>query len=153
MVRMQRMGIIVEANIASNLATGAIARIADHPLLYNLYYNVRTVLATDAGGVMGTTVPQEYEVAREQIDIFRRGDTALEIDGRRVAFGELDPMTQRRFSVDTLIGWAQEYRAGMLAGDQTDSARSPRVVRPPSWRASPPRPDRDDRQPRPGAGP
>jgi hypothetical protein len=143
LIRMQRVGIIVEANVASNLATGSIATIADHPLLYNLYYNVRTVLATDAGGVMGTTLPREYEVAREQIERYRRGDVALEIDGRRVPFNELDIGTQRRFTVDQLIGWAQDYRAGVHTGDQADSARTGSIVRPPTWR---PGHDRDEDQ-------
>ncbi|MBL0214088.1 MAG: hypothetical protein IPQ07_09395 [Myxococcales bacterium] len=47
--RMAKLGVIVEANIGSNVTTGSIKNISEHPLLLNLYYGVRTVLGTDGG--------------------------------------------------------------------------------------------------------
>ena len=41
-VRMKKMGIIAEANIGSNLKTGSIADVNDHPLLHNIDSRVRT---------------------------------------------------------------------------------------------------------------
>ena len=54
---MRPLGIIVEANVGSNLATGSILRVDEHPILQNIYDEVPTVLATDAQGVMSTTSP------------------------------------------------------------------------------------------------
>jgi len=119
------LGITVEANIGSNLATGSIASASDHPLLYNLFWGTRTVLATDAEGVMGTTLSVEYERASELIERFRSNRVALEINGRRVFFRDIhDPAVRNRFSIDQLHRWAQEYRESIAAGDTHDSART-----------------------------
>jgi len=128
LIRMRELGVIAEANISSNLATGSVARLSEHPLLYNLYYNVRTMLATDAQGVMTTTLPREYQLARRQINRFRNGDFKLEVDGREIGFGDLDSTTQRRFSERQLIEWAEEYRAAIRRGDTTDTARNTQTV-------------------------
>ncbi len=145
LIRMQRLGIYVEANLSSNLATGSIARIEEHPLLYNLYYDVPTIVSTDAQGVMGTKLPREFEKLRAMIAKFRRGELHLEIDGRAVSFAELGPTTKRRFSANTLLQWAENYRAQVRGGDLSDVGRTTRVTRPPSWRP-PPRSEHEDRE-------
>ncbi|GAB4114763.1 MAG: hypothetical protein OHK0013_49440 [Sandaracinaceae bacterium] len=121
---MRDLGIIVEANIGSNIATGSIASPSEHPLLYNLYYGTRTILNTDAQGVMMTTLPAEYRRAAELIERFRGNDIALEINGRRVYYRDIrDPNVRARFSVDQLHRWAAEYRDEIRADDASDRAR------------------------------
>ena len=53
--RLATLGVYVESNIGSNLATRSLLRPEDHPLIYQLYYGVKTVLGTDGQGVMGTS--------------------------------------------------------------------------------------------------
>jgi len=121
--RMAYLGVIAEANIGSNEITGAIARPDDHPLLYNLYYGVRTVLGTDAQGVMQTDRRDEYARAREQIQKFRDGRVALLIDGKEVRFKDLPRKQQETFSVDALQRSEDAYHSSVVAGDRKDSAR------------------------------
>jgi hypothetical protein len=107
---MQRLGIIVEANVGSDLATGSIANVDQHPLLRNLYYGVSTVLATDAQGVVATTLTDEYRRAAELIERFRRGEIALQIGTETKHFSDLTPQQQERFSVQWLERQVAEYR-------------------------------------------
>lgn len=99
LAHMQRLGIIVEANVGSNLATGSIVSLDQHPLLRNIYYGVSTVLATDAQGVMSTTLPDEYRRAAEMIERFRRGEFAIQIGSEKKSFSDLTAEQQERFSV------------------------------------------------------
>jgi hypothetical protein len=115
---MRELGVIVEANIGSNIATGSIASPTEHPLLYNLYYGTRTILNTDAQGVMNTTLPQEYQQAADLIDHFRANEFALDINGRRVYYRDIrDQNVRARFSIDQLHRWATEYRDQITAAD------------------------------------
>ena len=82
---MAALGVIAEANIGSNEITKSIASIEDHPLLYNLYYGVKTVLGTDAPGVMNTSKMKEYGKAKKLIAGFCSGDKYLEIDTKASA--------------------------------------------------------------------
>lgn len=106
---MASIGIIVEANIGSNLATGSVLRATDHPLLANMYYGVSTVLATDAQGVMDTTLTAEYRRAAALIQQFRDGKP-LELNGKKILFKELTPKEKERFSVEWLQKQLAEYR-------------------------------------------
>ena len=121
--RMQRLGIVVEANIGSNLATGSVVNADEHPLLYNLYYGTRTILSTDGQGVMGTNLQVEYQRAATLIEEFRAGQTSLRIAGKVVTYGELPPDVQKRFSIEALAEWAKEYTADVHSADARDRAR------------------------------
>jgi hypothetical protein len=130
--RMARLGVIAEVNVGSNQVTGANKRATDgdrldeHPLPVLLYYGVKTVLSTDAQGVMSTDIPKEYGSAAEIIKRFRSGQTRITIpeeppadagpdwkpkDFRRVAWGDLTPEQQARFDVGWLERGAQEMAA------------------------------------------
>jgi adenosine deaminase len=106
---MARIGVIVESNVGSNLATGSILRAEEHPLLLNMYYGVKTVLATDAQGVMGTTLPAEYQRAAFLIDRFKAGEP-LVVKGKTIYYRDLDAAQQKRFSVDWLKQQLDGYR-------------------------------------------
>lgn len=128
---MKRLGIVVEANIGSNLATGSVANADQHPLLYNLYYGVETVLSTDAQGVMGTQLSIEYQRASALIAAFKSGETSLQIDGKIVRYADLSPEIKKRFDIETLKGWAKKYVDDVHAYDARDSARNkPSTPRP-----------------------
>ncbi len=117
------LGIVVEANVGSNLATGAVTAASDHPILVNLYYGVDTMLSTDAQGVMDTTLSIEYQRAAQLIGLFQAGKTRLTIDGKDVSYDELPPDVQRRFSLDTLEETARAYAERQRADDVRDRAR------------------------------
>ena len=122
--RMRDLGVIAEVNIGSNMVTGALSRAKDpagsrldqHPLLMLLYHDVRTVLSTDAGGVMGTDLGREYGSAADMLDRFRRGETSLTVPDPKdpksrivLRYDDLPPEVQVRFHIDHLERSAQEY--------------------------------------------
>jgi hypothetical protein len=115
--RMSRLGVIVEANIGSNVATGTIERASDHPLLYALYYGTPTVLGTDGEGVMGTTIAGEYKTAADLIHNFKAGNTSLQIEGKQISYADLPPSIQSRFDMRMLVEWSQEYLSIARSGD------------------------------------
>ncbi len=119
--RMARLGVIAEVNVGSNMITGAAQRakhgdrLDQHPLPLLLYYGVRTVLSTDAQGVMSTDIPKEYGSAAEIIRRFRAGESHIEVpdpdtpgDRIRLRWGDLTPEQQERFDVGWLERTAQE---------------------------------------------
>ena len=128
LARMAQLGVIVEANVGSNIATGSIVRAEDHPLLANMYFGVSTVLATDGQGVMDTTLPIEYQRAAALIEQFRSGNLTLDVGDKRVKFADLAerPEIQARFSIQWLTEQLAAYRA----------RRSYACEGNPSWRVS-----------------
>jgi len=121
MGRMAKLGIIVEANVGSNIATGSVLSAGEHPLLANMFYGVKTVLATDAQGVMGTTLTVEYQRAQQLISQFKAGEP-IEIDGKKVFYKDLTAAQKERFSVDWLKNELKDYqrRAGEPITDGGD---------------------------------
>ena len=115
--QLKALGVHIEANIGSNLATGAINDISEHPLLAMLYHDADMSLNTDAGGVMATSLDQEYEHAADIIEGFKAGMFTLTIDGEQVFYDDLDEDTKKRFSTDHLAG--QSRRHGRLGRDAT----------------------------------
>lgn len=127
MKRMAKIGIIVEANVGSNIATASVLDAKQHPLLGNMLHGVRTVLATDAQGVMGTTLSIEYQRAAALIAQFRAGEP-LEIDGKQVLFKDLDEDTQKRFSIEWLKGELADYQERSEEKPGADQAYRKRQV-------------------------
>ena len=112
-------GVLVQS---ADLATGTIATPGEHPLLYNLYYGLRTVLATDAQGVMGTTLPAERASAERMIADFKAGNTALTIDGKPTRYADItDPAIRDRFKIEQLDAWAEQYRLDVIDSDLRDA--------------------------------
>ena len=76
----QEHGVIVEANLTSNLVTGSVPNPdeRDRVLLKFLYQdNLRVTLNTDGDGVMNTTIDKEYGIAQGAINDFKSGKTTL----------------------------------------------------------------------------
>lgn len=63
--RLAADGTVVEVCLTSNLQTGAVARLADHPLPRFLEAGVKVALCTDNPTVSSTTLSREYELAME----------------------------------------------------------------------------------------
>jgi adenosine deaminase len=63
--RLARDGIYLEVCLSSNVQTGAVARLKDHPLPKFLDAGVKVALCTDNPTVSSTTLSQEYELAMD----------------------------------------------------------------------------------------
>jgi hypothetical protein len=108
-VRMKNLGVIAEANIMSNKATEAVVDIHNHPLLELLYRDVPTMISTDAGGVMHTSMQRDTNAAAQIIEAYKAGRTQLSIEGRTIPYESLPSNIQRRFSVEYLNKQARTY--------------------------------------------
>ena len=75
----RKLGVIVEANLRSNVTTGSVSNDTEtqQTLLKFLYHDTNTILNTDGGGVMGTTLPREYKLAREGIELFKINEMGI----------------------------------------------------------------------------
>jgi len=61
--RLARDGVYLEVCLSSNLQTGAVAALSDHPLPKFLDAGVKVALCTDNPTVSATTITREYELA------------------------------------------------------------------------------------------
>lgn len=123
LARMAKMGIIVEANVGSNLATGSIATPDSHPLLLNMYYGVSTVLSTDGAGVMRTNLQVEYLRAAAMIEQFKSGQVTLATKEGNVKYEDLTDRQKARFSVSWLTEQLAAYYAVADAPVSKDRSR------------------------------
>ncbi|MGF1489990.1 MAG: hypothetical protein ACFBSE_23125, partial [Prochloraceae cyanobacterium] len=80
--KIRQLGIIVEANLTSNLKTGSVRNKneMDQVLLRFLYHDVKLTINTDGGGMMTTTLPKEYKQAREILARFRNNEIGVTVD-------------------------------------------------------------------------
>jgi len=97
MKRLARDGVYVEVCLTSNVQTGAVADLRDHPLPRFLDAGMKVALCTDNPTVSATTIAREYELAMEAfgfgeddvgrlVEMSRRGTfLAGGPDGARVA--------------------------------------------------------------------
>jgi len=142
-LRMKNLGLIAEANIGSNLATGSIASLDGHPLLYNLYFDEPTILSTDGHGVMRTNLRSEYETAERIINDFKAGQSKITIDGVAKQYeNRRDPNNtsgdprfltsdeKARFNIERLKNWAAEYGNRVKTGDASEAAKHARDIAP-----------------------
>jgi len=79
-------GVVVEACLSSNVHTGAVGRIEDHPLRTFLAHGVRVVIATDNRFFSSTTLSAEYDVARERLGVTEEEAGRMAVESARAAF-------------------------------------------------------------------
>ncbi len=115
---MAELGVIIEANIGSNKATGSIGTLQEHPLLYQLYYGAKTVLSTDGHGVMNTNLTKEYQRASEILQEFAKNEKFLRIEGKEIRWSDLSTAQKHRFTIKQLKQWAAEYGDNVRSGDR-----------------------------------
>ncbi len=86
--KIQRLGIVVEANLTSNQVTRSAGSEEEvqQVLLKFLYNDNKVILNTDGGGVMGTTVPQEYDKAEKAIRKFEAGEIGIPDHQKKVIY-------------------------------------------------------------------
>ena len=130
--RMKLLGVVAEANLTSNVETGALQPIKgggdffeNHSLLNLLYHEVPTVLNTDAQGVMHTTMQREYQQADRLISLFQKNKLPMKLEDKQVYFKDLSPEAQARFDPARLREWAEKYGDFVQSGDHNDTARRP----------------------------
>jgi hypothetical protein len=106
---MKELGIIVEANLSSNVTTGS-QTLEKHPILQMLYQELDVVLATDGGGVMNTKLDTEYKLAKERIDEFKNEPSVtIEVDGKPRTYASLSRQEKARFDLQRLQESAARY--------------------------------------------
>ncbi len=69
MKRLAREGVVLEVCLSSNLQTGAVADLRDHPLPCFLDAGVKVAICTDNTTVSATTLAREYELAMDLFDL------------------------------------------------------------------------------------
>lgn len=128
--RMKALGIYAEANLSSNVQTGALQRekhggdaLENHPLLGLLYHEVPTLISTDAHGVMHTNLAMEYLKADRLIELFQANKISLCLEDREVYYTQLTPEEQKRFDPSRLRQWAADYAQAVHQADQSDRSR------------------------------
>jgi adenosine deaminase len=128
---LQKLGIIIEANLTSNLVTGSAATsaIREQVLLKFLLINLKTIINTDAGGVMGTTIVREYRIAQQIINKFKKNQVEITIGSKKYFYTQLPDTMDRidgydyellppdkkdNFDMENLIKEAEEYRTNVV---------------------------------------
>src|SRR5512140_290347 len=86
MKRLAADGIVLEVCLSSNLQTGAIARIADHPLRRYLDAGIRCAICTDNPTVSSTTLIQEFLLAIRHFSLSEEEVDHLIRTGREATF-------------------------------------------------------------------
>jgi len=105
LARIQKLGIIVEANLTSNLVTQTVADPVEQNqvLLKFMFHDVKTILNTDAGGVMSTSLQHEYELANTIIARFNNNEIPIVVDNIHYYFNEIPDEGNRESGVEYRI--------------------------------------------------
>jgi len=84
----------VEVSLISNMDTGAMKDLSNHPLPKMLAWGVPVILASDDPGVFDSTLSKEYDLAQRQFGLSWGELKRISRDGIRTSF--LDTATKRR---------------------------------------------------------
>ncbi len=120
-LRSKGVELFTEANLTSNEKTGTVkgARAGDQVLLKQLYHGVTPTINTDGGGVVGTTLSDEYEKAQFAIDKFKSNKLPVEVTGadgkpEQKFFNDLSPEQKKNFDMERIHGESERYRSNVV---------------------------------------
>src|SRR5690606_3484520 len=85
-----RTGIPLEVCPSSNIATRAVASLAEHPIVAFRDAGVRISVNSDDPPMFGTTLNREYEIAAELLGLDRTGLVDLAVEGVAASFAPDD---------------------------------------------------------------
>lgn len=103
---LQSFGVIIEANLGSNKATGSadddirsdafMPTEKENTILKFLYNDMQTILSTDGGGVIGTTIQREYNVVDDILKRFKNNQIGFFLDkvNTRFWYSEVPELVQ-----------------------------------------------------------
>ncbi len=86
MALLRERRIPVEVCLSSNVSTGVLARVADHPLAKFLEEGLLVTLNTDDPAMFGTNLVREFEIAAENFSLSRAQLVGLLLNAARAAF-------------------------------------------------------------------
>ena len=97
-------GIVLEVCPTSNLATGAVDRIEDHPLRTFVEAGVTVTINSDDPPMFATTLNHDYEVAAELLDLDERGVADLARAAVRASWAPDDVKGRIKGEIDAYTG-------------------------------------------------
>lgn len=97
-------GIPLEVCPSSNIATRAVATLAEHPLRTFVEAGVRVTINSDDPPMFGTTLNREYEIAADLLDLDEAGLAELARDGVRASFAPDDVRERVLAEIDSYLG-------------------------------------------------
>lgn len=93
MKRLAKDGITLEVGLSSNVQTGAVRELREHPLRTFLDAGIRVSLATDNPTVSATTLAEEYLLAIDAFDLSQEEVDAIIENGRHASFLHTGPQS------------------------------------------------------------
>jgi adenosine deaminase len=81
-----RKGITLECCLTSNVQTGAVSSLADHPLRKLLAAGVRVTINTDNPTVSATTLAKEFALARQVLGVTEAEEALLHKNAAEACF-------------------------------------------------------------------
>lgn len=112
-------GVPLEVCPSSNVATRAVASLADHPITAFRDAGVVVTLGSDDPPMFSTTLNREYEIAAELLGLDRAGVADLARAGVHASFAEADVKAR-------ILGEIDAYVAGNSSGPATSYDAGPR---------------------------
>ncbi len=112
LAHLARTGIPLEVCPSSNLATGAVASLDQHPIVAFRDAGVRFSVNSDDPPMFGTTLNREYEIAAELLDLDRDGVVALAKEGVEGSFAAADVRSRLLAEIDAYAGATTESGDG-----------------------------------------
>ncbi|MBM3747192.1 MAG: adenosine deaminase, partial [Acidobacteria bacterium] len=90
LAHLREQDVPLEICVTSNVATGAVASLAEHPVRRIFEAGVPIVLATDDPGMFGATLTREYEILEREFGFSEEELRAVAANSFRYAFSGVE---------------------------------------------------------------
>lgn len=104
LARLTEAGVALEVCPSSNIATHAVASLAEHPLRAFVEAGVTVTINSDDPPMFGTTLCREYEIAAELLGLDRAGVAELARAAVRASFAPADLQARILGEIDAYVG-------------------------------------------------